>query len=159
MSLSLVTHLLHLFLCCAHRIMHTTTSDIRSICRIIPGLSRVQLNLCYKANDVTIAALDGLDLAMRECQLQVIITGLDFIEIRTAPSKMFSTHSENASERFWSHENIVTIHESWFCIHLVFSCSFSGIVGIVHRSIQRSVIHTHRIYWKKVRLTSTDGFH
>lgn len=53
------------------RIMHTTTLDIRSTCRIIPGLSREQLNLCYKANDVTIAALDGLDLAMRECQLQV----------------------------------------------------------------------------------------
>lgn len=52
------------------RIMYTT-SDIRSSCRIIPGLSREQLDLCYKANDVTISALDGLDLAMRECQLQV----------------------------------------------------------------------------------------
>lgn len=48
-----------------------TTSDIRSSCRIIPGLSREQLELCYKANDLTIAALDGLDYAMRECQLQV----------------------------------------------------------------------------------------
>lgn len=52
------------------RIMYST-SDIRSSCRIVPGLSREQLDLCYKANDVTIAALDGLDLAMRECQLQV----------------------------------------------------------------------------------------
>lgn len=48
-----------------------TASDIRSSCRIIPGLSREQLDLCYKANDVTMAALGGLDLAMRECQLQV----------------------------------------------------------------------------------------
>lgn len=46
-------------------------SDIRSSCRIVPGLSREQLDLCYKANDVTIAALDGLDLAVHECQLQV----------------------------------------------------------------------------------------
>lgn len=35
------------------------------------GLSREQLNICYRANDVTIAALDGLDLAVRECQFQV----------------------------------------------------------------------------------------
>lgn len=54
-----------------HRIMHISTLDIRSTCRIIPGLSREQIDLCYKANDVTSAALDGLDLAMRECQLQV----------------------------------------------------------------------------------------
>lgn len=48
-----------------------TKSDIRSSCRIVPGLSREQLDLCYKASDVTLAALDGLDLAIRECQLQV----------------------------------------------------------------------------------------
>lgn len=35
------------------------------------GLSREQLDMCYKANDVTIAALEGLDLAIRECQFQV----------------------------------------------------------------------------------------
>lgn len=49
-------------------------SDIRSSCRIVPGLSREQLDLCYKANDVTTAALDGLDLAIRECQLQVSVS-------------------------------------------------------------------------------------
>lgn len=66
-SLLLLLSLFSLFF----RIMYTTTTDIRSACRIIPGLSRGQLDLCYKANDVTIAALDGLDLAVHECQLQV----------------------------------------------------------------------------------------
>lgn len=47
------------------------SSDIRSSCKIVPGLSREQLDLCYKANDVTMTALDGLDLAIRECQAQV----------------------------------------------------------------------------------------
>lgn len=46
-------------------------SDVRSSCRIIPGLTKEQLDLCYRANDVTRAALDGLDLAIRECQSQV----------------------------------------------------------------------------------------
>ncbi|XP_031623302.1 protein Wnt-10a [Contarinia nasturtii] len=60
----IATFLLVLF----QRIMYSS-SDIRSNCRIM-GLTREQLDLCYKANDVTIAALDGLDLARRECQLQ-----------------------------------------------------------------------------------------
>lgn len=46
-------------------------SDVRSSCRIVPGLSKKQLELCYRANDVTSSALDGLDLAIRECQTQV----------------------------------------------------------------------------------------
>lgn len=46
-------------------------SDVRSSCRIVPGLNKEQLNLCYRANDVTRAAFDGLDMAMRECQSQV----------------------------------------------------------------------------------------
>lgn len=45
--------------------------DIRAMCRTIPGLTSDQLDLCYRANDVTSAALDGLDLAVRECQQQV----------------------------------------------------------------------------------------
>lgn len=45
--------------------------DVRSLCRIVPGLTKEQMDLCYRANDVTQAALDGLDLAMRECQSQV----------------------------------------------------------------------------------------
>lgn len=45
--------------------------DIRAMCRMIPGLSSEQMDLCYRANDVTRAALDGLDLAVRECQQQV----------------------------------------------------------------------------------------
>lgn len=58
-------------------------SDIRSSCQIVPGLSREQLDLCYKANDVTIAALDGLDLAMHECQLQVLLSAEHLVSITT----------------------------------------------------------------------------
>lgn len=58
-------------------------SDIRSSCRIVPGLSREQLDLCYKANDVTIAALDGLDLAVHECQLQVLLLAEHLVSITT----------------------------------------------------------------------------
>lgn len=46
-------------------------SDVRATCRTVPGLTKDQLELCYRANDVTSAALDGLDLAVRECQHQV----------------------------------------------------------------------------------------
>ncbi|CAO1363206.1 unnamed protein product [Diamesa tonsa] len=44
--------------------------DARATCRTIPGLTRDQLELCYRANDVTSAALEGLELAIRECQYQ-----------------------------------------------------------------------------------------
>lgn len=50
-------------------------SDVRTICRTVPGLTKEQLELCYRANDVTTAALDGLELAVKECQLQVIEIG------------------------------------------------------------------------------------
>lgn len=46
-------------------------SDVRTICRTVPGLTKEQLELCYRANDVTTAAIDGLELAVKECQLQV----------------------------------------------------------------------------------------
>lgn len=46
-------------------------SDFRTICRTVPGLTKEQLELCYRANDVTTAAIDGLELAVKECQLQV----------------------------------------------------------------------------------------
>lgn len=45
--------------------------DIRTRCNSIPGLTREQIKLCYQATDVTTIALDGLDLAINECQLQV----------------------------------------------------------------------------------------
>ncbi|KAG4065433.1 hypothetical protein HA402_002831 [Bradysia odoriphaga] len=45
-------------------------SDVRTICRTVPGLTKEQLELCYRANDVTSAAIDGLELAVKECQLQ-----------------------------------------------------------------------------------------
>ncbi|KAJ6649153.1 Protein Wnt-10b [Pseudolycoriella hygida] len=45
-------------------------SDVRTICRTVPGLTKEQLELCYRANDVTTAAIDGLELAVKECQLQ-----------------------------------------------------------------------------------------
>ena len=45
--------------------------DGRATCRSVPGLTKDQLELCYKASDVTLAALEGLELAIRECQIQV----------------------------------------------------------------------------------------
>lgn len=48
-----------------------STTDTRSLCRIVPGLTKEQLELCHHANDVTRAALDGITLAIRECQTQV----------------------------------------------------------------------------------------
>lgn len=45
--------------------------DIRTRCNSIPGLTREQVKLCYQATDVTTIALDGLDLAINECQFQV----------------------------------------------------------------------------------------
>lgn len=36
--------------------------DVRNICRTISGLTKEQIDLCYRANDVTSAALDGLEL-------------------------------------------------------------------------------------------------
>lgn len=48
-------------------------SDVRTICRTVPGLTKEQLELCYRANDVTTAAIGGLELAVKECQLQVRI--------------------------------------------------------------------------------------
>lgn len=50
-----------------------TTCNVRSSCKLMSGLSREQLDICYKANDVTMAALEGLDLAVRECQFQVFM--------------------------------------------------------------------------------------
>jgi len=45
--------------------------DGRATCRSVPGLTKDQVELCYKASDVTAAALEGLDMAIRECQIQV----------------------------------------------------------------------------------------
>lgn len=42
------------------------------------GLSREQLDICYKANIETVAALEGLGLAVRECQHQVRHKGCTF---------------------------------------------------------------------------------
>ncbi|XP_002036058.2 protein Wnt-7b isoform X3 [Drosophila sechellia] len=44
--------------------------DGRATCRSVPGLTKDQVELCYKASDVTAAALEGLDMAIRECQIQ-----------------------------------------------------------------------------------------
>ncbi|XP_058452542.1 protein Wnt-10a [Malaya genurostris] len=44
--------------------------DVRATCRTVPGLTREQLELCYRASDVTAAAIEGLELAVRECQHQ-----------------------------------------------------------------------------------------
>jgi wingless-type MMTV integration site family, member 10 len=39
-------------------------------CRNFPGLSKKQLELCYRYPDVMEAAIHGLQLAVRECQFQ-----------------------------------------------------------------------------------------
>ncbi|XP_041779303.1 protein Wnt-10a [Anopheles merus] len=44
--------------------------DVRATCRTVPGLARDQLELCYRASDVTAAAIEGLELGVRECQYQ-----------------------------------------------------------------------------------------
>lgn len=45
--------------------------DVRASCKTVPNLNREQLELCYRASDVTIAAIEGLEQAVRECQHQV----------------------------------------------------------------------------------------
>lgn len=45
--------------------------DVRASCRTVPNLSREQLELCYRASDVTMASIEGLELAVQECQHQV----------------------------------------------------------------------------------------
>lgn len=45
--------------------------DVRGTCKSVPNLTRQQLELCYKANDVTLAAVEGLELAVKECEYQV----------------------------------------------------------------------------------------
>ncbi|XP_058056560.1 protein Wnt-10a [Anopheles bellator] len=44
--------------------------DVRATCRTVPGLTRDQLELCTRASDVTAAAIEGLELGVRECQYQ-----------------------------------------------------------------------------------------
>ncbi|XP_052899228.1 protein Wnt-10a [Anopheles moucheti] len=44
--------------------------DVRATCRTVPGLTRDQLELCYRASDVTASAIEGLELGVRECQYQ-----------------------------------------------------------------------------------------
>ncbi|KAG5675873.1 hypothetical protein PVAND_005741 [Polypedilum vanderplanki] len=44
--------------------------DVRASCKTVPNLTKSQLDLCYKANDVTLAAIEGLELAIFECQHQ-----------------------------------------------------------------------------------------
>ncbi|XP_035778088.1 protein Wnt-10a-like isoform X2 [Anopheles albimanus] len=44
--------------------------DVRATCRTVPGLTRDQLELCYRASDVTATAIEGLEQGVRECQYQ-----------------------------------------------------------------------------------------
>ena len=46
-------------------------SDVRAACKSVPNLTKQQLDICYRANDVTLAAVEGLELAVRECEHQV----------------------------------------------------------------------------------------
>ncbi|CRK93532.1 CLUMA_CG007065, isoform A, partial [Clunio marinus] len=45
-------------------------NDVRASCKTVPNLTKAQLELCYRANDVTMAAIEGLELAVKECQHQ-----------------------------------------------------------------------------------------
>lgn len=45
--------------------------DARASCKTVPNLTREQLELCYRASDVTLATIEGLELAVTECQHQV----------------------------------------------------------------------------------------
>ncbi|KAG5898723.1 hypothetical protein JTB14_020917 [Gonioctena quinquepunctata] len=44
--------------------MDTTT------CRTVPGLTKDQIDLCYRQPDATLVALQGLNQAVNECQYQ-----------------------------------------------------------------------------------------
>ncbi|KAK9888597.1 hypothetical protein WA026_000832 [Henosepilachna vigintioctopunctata] len=50
-------------------ILYNLHSD-RTVCRTIPGLSKDQMELCYKEPDTTMAAMKGLQYAVSECQHQ-----------------------------------------------------------------------------------------
>ncbi|XP_035904469.1 protein Wnt-10a [Anopheles stephensi] len=60
--------ILWLFLIALKRVQ--SLPDVRATCRTVPGLTRDQLELCYRASDVTAAAIEGLELGVRECQYQ-----------------------------------------------------------------------------------------
>lgn len=64
--------------------------DERFICRSIPGLSKDQLELCYRDHDVTLVALEGLIMAAHECQAQVkLIIFLIFHQINNNLKELF----------------------------------------------------------------------
>lgn len=49
--------------------------DVRSTCRKLPGLTKEQLELCYKASELTTVAIEGLEIGVKECQFQVSADG------------------------------------------------------------------------------------
>lgn len=46
-------------------------NDVRAMCRTYPGITKEQLELCYRASDVTAVAMEGLMQGVKECQYQV----------------------------------------------------------------------------------------
>ena len=42
-----------------------------TVCRSFPGMTRQQMKLCRRLPDVTAAAIEGIDNAVRECQHQL----------------------------------------------------------------------------------------
>ncbi|XP_055680768.1 LOW QUALITY PROTEIN: protein Wnt-10b [Lutzomyia longipalpis] len=66
----LVLVLSHLLVCSINVPTIVDMRLIQTTCRTIPGFTKEQIELCLRANDVTMAALDGLELAIYECQNQ-----------------------------------------------------------------------------------------
>lgn len=62
----------------------------RAACRLVYGLTKDQIELCYKASDVTAAALEGLDIAITECQIQVSFFSLilNILQFQILPVSM-----------------------------------------------------------------------
>lgn len=70
-GLEIITENFHIFKI-SHHNRFCCQQDFRS-CKTVPGLTRTQLDLCYRLSDVTLAAVEGLELAVQECQYQVMI--------------------------------------------------------------------------------------
>lgn len=95
--------------------------DARASCKTVPNLTREQLELCYRASDVTLAAIEGLEHAVRECQHQVIMVDANWLNI-----------------------------DSIYLSALPVCSSSDGIDGTARRSAPKVAIHTHQTFSSEV---------